>query len=142
MNLDYIFEQEVQEWHRTQGGSGIRAAGHALRILRECVELCVAAGASETEIKMAVRRECDKAGERGEFGKDHGLVGKMEEFVDVTLLMKVFEGYFLPPRLVGNEMRRKLEVCRLRQWQPDADGVLWRPGTAPGSGAPLEPKSS
>lgn len=131
MSLDHLFELKVQQWHSANGGHDGRAAGHALRMLRECVELCVASGATEGEIKLAVLRECQKAEDRKEFGKDLGLVGRVEEFVDVQLLAIVYQGYFLPERLVGNELEHKFEVCRARHWQADADGVLWRPGTAP-----------
>lgn len=142
MSMDELFAGEVLRWHLTNGGAGTRPAGHALRMLRECVELCVASGASEAEIKMAVRRECDKSRDRGEFGKDLGLFGRVEEFADVQILGIVYQQYFIPSELAARELWRKLEVCRMREWEADADGVLWRPGTKPGSGTPLEPKSS
>lgn len=140
MSFDPVTESEIMSWHRSQGGFGKRPAAHALRMLREMVELCVASGATEGEIKMAVRRECDKAKEREEFGK--APMGFIEEFVDVGLLGVVYRNYFIPRGSLENEMRRKLDICRERQWEPDADGVLWRPGTRPVSGTPLEPKSS
>lgn len=140
MSFDPVTESEIMNWHQSQGGSGKRLAGHALRMLREMVELCVASGASEAEIKMAVRRECDKASDREEFGK--APMGFIEEFVDVGLLSVVYRNYFIPRGSLENEMRRKLDVCRARSWEADADGVLWRPGTKPVSGTPLEPKSS
>lgn len=124
-------EGQVVDWHLSQGGAGHRAAGHAVRILRECVELCIASGASPIEIKQGVHAEMLKAYDRDEFSKDHGPEEALEEFVDVFFLMTVFKRYFIIPRDLEAEMWRKLEVCRGRQWQPDADGVLWRPGTAP-----------
>jgi len=142
MSFDLVTESEIMDWHRSRGGSGTRAAGHALRILRECVELCVASGASEAEIKMAVRRECDKAEERKEFTKIPTYNGALEEFVDVKLLMTVYRNYFISTGSLENMLRRKLDICSGREWEADADGVLWRPGTKAASGAPLEPKSS
>ncbi len=142
MSFDLVTESEIMEWHRSQGGFGSRPAAHALRMLRECVELCVASGATEAEIKMSVRRECDKATERGDYTTTHSLREVTEEFVDVGLLGVVFRNYFIPTYTLENEIRRKLDVCKGREWEPDADGVLWRPGTRPVSGTPLEPKSS
>jgi hypothetical protein len=142
MSFDIVTESEIMDWHRSRGGSGRRAAGHALRILREMVELCVASGATEGEIKMAVRRECDKANDRREFSQIPTYHKALEEFVDVRLLMTVYRNYFIPHGSLENEMRRKLDVCSGRDWQADADGVLWRSGTEPVSGTPLEPKSS
>lgn len=131
MNLDHLFAQEVQEWHRSQGGFGGDPAGHALRMLREMVELCVASGASEAAIKMSVRRECDKARDRGEFNKQFGLLERVEEFCDVKLLGIIYDNYFNPPDMVDVEIRRKFATCKARSWEADAEGVLWRPGTGP-----------
>lgn len=142
MSMEDLFEGEVLAWHVGNGGFGGRAAGHAIRMLRECVELCIASGASEAEIKMAVRRECDKATERKEFGKDHGLAGRVEEFTDVRLLGIIYQQYFIPPSVAAQELWRKLDVCRARAWQVDADGVLWRPGTQAAGSSHREPKSS
>lgn len=142
MSFDPVTESEILEWHRVHGGAGKRAAGHALRMLRECVELCVASGASEAEIKMAVRRECDKAEERQEFTKIHTHNEIAEEFVDVKILSTVFRGYFIPTPTLEYWMRHKLDVCSTRTWEADADGVLWRPGTRVAGSSHLEPKSS
>lgn len=142
MSFDLVTESEIMDWHRSRGGSGTRAAGHALRILREVVELCVASGATEGEIKMAVRRECDKATDRREFNRIPTYQNALEEFVDVKILMIVYRNYFIPHGSLENEMRRKLDVCNGREWQADSDGVLWRPGTRAVSGTPLEPDRS
>jgi hypothetical protein len=142
MSFDPVTESEIMDWHRSRGGSGTRAAGHALRILRECVELCVASGATEAEIKMAVRRECDKAENRKEFTRIPTYQNALEEFVDVKILMTVYRNYFIPHGSLDNEMRRKLDVCSGREWEPDADGVLWRPGTRASGSAPVEPDRS
>lgn len=142
MSFDPVTESEVMSWHLSQGGFGKRPAAHALRMLREMVELCVASGATEGEIKMAVRRECDKAKERGDFLRAHTLAEVTEEFVDVQLLATVFRSYFIHPGNLENMKRLKFDICLKRQWQPDADGVLWRPGTKAAGSSQLEPKSS
>jgi hypothetical protein len=142
MSFDTVTESEIMEWHRKQGGFGGRPAAHALRMLREMVELCIAAGANQLELDEAFYAEIAKAYDRQEFMKPHTLQQITEELVDVGLLAVVFRNYFIPTYTLENEMRRKLDVCKLKEWQPDADGVLWRPGTRPVSGTPLEPKSS
>lgn len=142
MSIKNVTETEIIGWHRSQGGNEARAAGHALRILRECVELCIASGASEEEIKMAVRRECDKGVARSEFGIDHSPTEMIEEYVDVWLLMLVYRGYFIHPGDFVDASQAKMQILRSRLWEADADGVLWRPGTRPGSGSPIKPKSS
>ncbi len=55
------------DWHLGAGGKNVRLAGHALRLLCEAVELCVAAGANPQEIEQRVHSEIAKALERGEF---------------------------------------------------------------------------
>lgn len=142
MSFDIVTDSEIMEWHHHRGGHGGRAAGHALRILRECVELCVASGARPEETHEAFFSEMAKATDRGEFQKSHTFRDVLEEFVDVRILMTIYRGYFIVWGDLENEMRRKLDVCSGREWQADADGVLWRSGTEPVSGTPLEPKSS
>jgi hypothetical protein len=142
MSFDPVTEAEVSYWHRSQGGHAGRPAAHAVRMLRECVELCVASGATELEIKMAVRRECEKASQRHEFIQSTQYSHILEEFIDVKILSMVFRTYFLNFGDIENEMFRKMSVLRQRQWTPDADGVLWRPGTGPASGHPVEPERS
>lgn len=122
---------QIIDWHQSRGGAGHRAAGHALRILREVVELCIASGAQVYELEDALYAEVAKALDRKEFMKTHTPAEVLEEFVDVRMLMTVFKRYFIIPRDLEAMEWSKLEVCRKRQWQPDADGVLWRPGTRP-----------
>lgn len=109
------------------GGAFIRPAGHATRLLRELVELCVAAGAGEDEIKAAIYAEMDKAAERGEFGGNPDNIP--EEFADCSLLLDIFAGH------VGLDQhaarKAKLDVLWDRKWAADSDGVLWRPMKAP-----------
>src|SRR5262245_18108034 len=88
--------REILHWHRNQGGFPGSPAAHATRLLRECVELCVASGASQTEITEAINAEIAKAARKGEFrpGKaDYNAA--LEEMADVTLLTVVYQGYFL-----------------------------------------------
>lgn len=127
-------QQEILRWHQNQGGFPGSPAAHALRLLRECVELCVASGASQTDLTEAMNAEIAKASRKGEFrpGKAD-LNAVLEEMADVTILTTVFQGYFLDEPSVDWAVDKKFEICRMRHWEADAAGVLWRPGH---SGAP------
>ncbi len=142
MSFDPVTESEIMEWHRLHGGAGKRAAGHALRMLRECVELCVAAGARRDEIYGACYSEMVKATDRQEFTKIHTHNEISEEFVDVKILATIFRNYFIPTPTLEYWMRHKLDVCSGRAWEADADGVLWRPGTGPAGTTPDSGESS
>ena len=129
-SLDQIIEWmaqrqpgDVARWHLDNGASFERPAGHAVRMLREVIEFCVAAGATEEEIGAAVTLEIYKARSRGEFGGN--MLEVPEEWADVAILLKVFAAHFgIDPNY---QMRAKLDVLWRRAWEADKDGVLWRP---------------
>ncbi|SRR5260221_9512849 len=122
-------------WHLENGGHGGRLAGHALRLLNEAVELCVAAGATSDEVYDRVKDELNKVYDRGV--TDPGLLGRRfkhgpeelaEEIADVQILLNVLAHH------AGHANTRplvdaKLDVLRQRKWEVDGDGVLWRPKT-------------
>ena len=112
----------VRRWHEMQGGNFRQPAAHAVRLLREVVELCIASGALESQIAGAVYREIEKARRRREFGGNPLLVAG--EWADCALLLDVFAGYFgIDP---VEARRNKLDELWQREYRPDADGVLWR----------------
>jgi nucleoside 2-deoxyribosyltransferase len=117
---------DVARWHVESGASFERPAGHAVRLLREVVELCVAAGASEEEIMNAAMAEVMKARSRGEFGGNMHEVP--EEWADCQILLKVFAKHFGIDE--HYQVRAKLDVLWRRAWEADKDGVLWRPTEA------------
>lgn len=114
---------DVARWHVESGASFNRPAGHALRLLREVVELCVASGAKESEIYDAINEEVWKARNRAEFGGNPESVP--EEWADCEILLQVFAQHFGIDR--NAEVRKKLDVLWQRKWRADQDGVLWRP---------------
>jgi hypothetical protein len=116
---------EVIRWHDANGGHFSRPAGHAVRMLREMIELCVAIGATENEIRDAVDREIAKAEERGQWGGNPAEVG--DECADVAILLDVLTKRAAIDIVAVKQ--NKLAVLWARQWEADADGVLWRPGT-------------
>lgn len=114
---------DVARFHELNGGHFERPSGHVLRMLRETIELCVAAGATQHEICSDVVNELDKAHRRKEFGGNPSKVA--EEWADVALLLEVFRRY---AGIDGHEeMRKKLDVCWKRRWMANKDGVLFRP---------------
>ncbi len=116
---------DVGRWHGAMGGSFARPADHALRLLRETVELAVAAGASENEIALTTSLELEKAKRRDEFGGNPADVEG--EWADCALLLEAFRSYAMID--AHRVMREKLDACWDRQWEADAGGALYRPGT-------------
>lgn len=113
---------DVMRWHRSQGGHFRMPAMHAVRLLREVVELCIAAGALESDMAIAFYREVEKARERGEFGGTPGNVAV--EWADCALLLDVFAGYMGIVPVAAR--RHKLDTLWERKYFADQFGVLWR----------------
>lgn len=127
--LDLIAERQpydIARWHEESGGNFSNPSGHAIRMLREVVELCVATGADFDEIMQAVQAEIQKAKDHGE-GFD--AIGMTHEWADVGILLKVFENY---AKIDGHgAMRSKLEILWNRKWSAAKSGALYRPGHVP-----------
>ncbi len=125
------WQKDVCFWHTKNGGKNVRLAGHALRLLNEAVELCLAAGASQTEIRTVV---VDKIIE--EAAKPHSessvvdSVAVREEAADVVILATIVGLHTGDPDL-GPDVQKKISVLWQRQWAADQDGVLWRPDRLP-----------
>ena len=118
---------DVRRWHVSSGGHFARPAGLALRLLREVVELCVAAGATEDEIIGHTVEEIAKARQRNEFGGDPLAVSG--EWADCAILLKVFAHHAGIHE--SQTARAKLDVLWRRAWEPGASGALYRPGSVP-----------
>lgn len=114
----------VIHWFHANGGSGRRAAGHALRLLREAVELSVATGARLYEIEESVKAELGKAIERKEFDATQGYEAVASEWADCALLLDIFADLFVFDP-VGVK-RKKLDALWTRLYHPDSAGSLWR----------------
>jgi hypothetical protein len=114
---------DVNRWHQESGGSFIWPKAHALRLLREVVELCIACGASQAELEVHLYAEIDKASDKREWGGRSDAVP--EEWADCAMLLEVFRSYSL---IDGpGEMRKKLDVLWEREWEADKGGALYRP---------------
>jgi hypothetical protein len=128
-------QRRIIEWHQENGGSkGISPAPHALRLLREVVELCMECGASEGAIRGAVQEEFRKELQKRDadciYRRDVAVLNFdkiREEMADSQFLLWILEhlwgGY--PAELV-TQRENKLQVLKERLWRADEDGVLWR----------------
>jgi nucleoside 2-deoxyribosyltransferase len=113
---------DIARWHQESGGNFTYPGGHAVRLLREVVELCVAAGADINEITRAVQAEIRKAQDRGERADPRAVPS---EWADCAILLKVFAHYAGIREHV--EIRNKLDILWERQWGAANSGALYRP---------------
>lgn len=113
---------DIARWHSESGAHFARPASHAVRLLREAVELCVASGAYQGEIREAVNAEINKAILRGE-GFDEAAI--KEEWADCEILLRAFK--HLAKIDEHSEIRKKVDVLWGRRWQADEGGALYRP---------------
>lgn len=114
---------DIGRWHVESGGNFTYPGGHAVRLLREVVELCVAAGADINEITRAVQSEIRKAQDRGERADPMAVPS---EWSDCAILLKVFAQYAGISEHV--EVRNKLDILWERRWGAANSGALYRPG--------------
>jgi hypothetical protein len=114
---------DALRWHVESGAHFKRPANHALRLLREAVELCVATGATSQEIREYTEAEIDKSDTRGEFGGNPTAVPG--ELADVRILLDVFAGHAGID--VQRAVRAKIDVLWERSGcSPDSGGALYR----------------
>ena len=120
----------IRDWHVSNGGHFAGPRGHALRLLCEVVELCIASGATPLNIMDAIRSEMAKATDKQEWDPEYDAAAVSEEWADCAILLEVFRSY----AGIGADaaVRDKHRVLVERKWVADADGVLWRPGEEPG----------
>ena len=118
---------EIRLWHTHNGGfcKAHNFAPHALRLLEEVIELCVASGAQLNDIFFRSNGAIDK-----EFKKHGKLViaapeNMKEEFADVQFLLFILAGFAGVD--INVECINKYEILLERKWEVDKDGVLRRP---------------
>jgi hypothetical protein len=119
-------ELAILYWRTQHGGHNTRPAGHALKTLGECVELCIAAGANAAEIHDTVYAEIQKALLRKEHGEPFNYDKVCEEIADVDICLEVLCQHNIINR--DKVVADKIIILGKRQWEPDKDGVLRRPG--------------
>jgi NTP pyrophosphatase (non-canonical NTP hydrolase) len=114
------------EWHQANVGHPGHPAAHALKLLEEAVELCVASGASANAIISITKGEVDKAQQRQQFNRGGRPNEMAEEFSDVAICLII--AAFYARVSLDEEVLRKLPVLKKRAWAPNRDGTLRRPG--------------
>lgn len=120
---------DIIKWHKDNGGFRGRLAGHALRLLGETIELCIALGATADEIRKVNIHEIDKALARNEFSRPLYRLATAGEFADVSINFEVLTHY---ANIHLEEARAaKFPILLHRKWEADTDGVLWQPGKRP-----------
>jgi len=116
----------IMSWHIDNGGFCNGPAdyqAHALRLLHEATELCLACGATPGQIQGVGANECAKHASRHSPGEiDFDSIG--EEIADVAILLGVLSTYTNNP--IVSHVDTKLDVLLNRQWDADEHGVLWR----------------
>ena len=130
--LDRHNPTDIRRWHDVNGAHFTRPAGHALRLLREVVEFCVAAGASQDEIMVHTMEEINKALERNEFSPDgtmQELSTAAEELADCQILITVFASR--AGINLTHEVRHKAVILWGREWEAGKSGALYRVGRVP-----------
>lgn len=103
--------------------AGEHPAALACRLLQEAVELCIAAGAKDSEIDDAVDEEIVKASKRRELGCRKSNAEIAKEAADVQILAWVFAqglGFDL-----AQAADAKMVVNRSRHWHVTEQGTLY-----------------
>lgn len=114
---------DISRWHQLNGGHFADPMAHAIRLLREVFELCIAAGANQADIYDAFTKEMVKGLDRNEFGGNREALP--EEAADVGILLDIFAKYAGID--LNAEKRKKLKVLWDREWAADEGGALYRP---------------
>jgi hypothetical protein len=147
-------QADVIEWHIKAGAANRRLAGHALRLLHECVEVCLAAGASGQEITDATLSELRKAVAQGTslegFLPERSISAAVraavsaavrDELADVSIVLDTVAFWASGSPNLEPERAAKIAELWKRSWTQDTDGVLWQPGKVPAYRKPfLDPK--
>ena len=106
-------------------------AGHALKLLEEVTELCIASGAAWGEIQRTVHNEVLKGVNRQKFNihpeTRHAPDREemKEEVADVSICLSMY-AYFSDIE-EDAEVSNKLPVLEEREWVVNEDGVPTRP---------------
>lgn len=120
---------EAADWHVNNGGHFATPHWHALRLLREVVELCLVAGADPKLILDQAVTEIDRQVAKDDYNPLGNMADFPEEFADCQILLDVIAYHAKID--VKKEVFAKMEILRARKWEADSHGCLWRPGMAP-----------
>ena len=125
-------DTRVVNWAKNNGAHCKNgSAGHALKLLEEVTELCIASGAAWGEIQRTVHKEVLKGVDRGKFNINpetrHAADREdmKEEVADVSVCLSLYT-YFSDIE-EDIEVSNKLPILEERKWTANEDGVLTRP---------------
>lgn len=119
--------QRLLAWQKVFGGANIRPAGHVLKLLGECIELAIAAGATTEEIYATADAEMLKVAHESKT-----VSGQLDSFelckecadVALCLALVVLNNGVALDEIVA----LKLNGLFGRDYVADKDGVLHRRG--------------
>ncbi len=121
-----VLKEEVIQWTDDVGGHcNVNADSkyHALRLLNETVELCIAAGANGTDIFESVYSEINKEiSKHGELKPSPETI--LDEVADVAILIEIFAHH--TNTSIDDAVANKLKILYNREWRIDEHGVIWR----------------
>ena len=125
-------DAKVVNWAKNNGAHYENGpAGHALKLLEEVTELCIASGAAWGEIQRTVHKEVLKGVERQKFNihpETRHAPDRIEmcnELADVSICLSLYT-YFTGIE-EDLEVSSKLIILEDREWTANEDGVLIRP---------------
>lgn len=116
---------DITRWHVENGGNFNKPSSHAIRLLREVVELCMAAGADTNVIWQHVNDEMSRQIAKPDYNRSGNPDDLPEEWADCQILLDVFASHAGIDR--NKAVRNKSDILWNRLWKVDSDGVLWRP---------------
>jgi len=118
-------------WHLNnkghKGPDPFPCKGHALKVLGEVIELCVACGASSKEILQVVTSELCKEIEKRNDGE---LKDIDEEIVDVLGTITILHYHVNGSSLIkiNQKAEEKIKILNSLEWEVDDNGVLHHKG--------------
>lgn len=118
----------IAKWQSDNGGSYQYPQAHGLKTLEECVELCLAMGASPIMIHDRVQDELTKQAIKNKRGYEYSSISvasMVEEMADVQICLGITEIMYQLNTETAIDV--KIPVLESRQWTPDAFGILRRP---------------
>lgn len=124
--MDRQLAGQVIAWHTSNGGfcpvQGQKH--HALRLLHEATELCLASGAVGDEVAEVIHDEVVKHEERHGVAPVISLAGMRGEIADVAILLEILAVH--SEAVIDEVVHEKLHILHDRKWIVDQHGVLWR----------------
>lgn len=112
-------QASIYEWmNATFPGTDPESPRKSLRALEEMVELCLACGATERDVRAAVVRELEKKGAAGPDRRPDKIPSEAADVVIVLYGVAGINGFDL-----HKAVDAKMRVNRARKWNLNGDGT-------------------